>query len=286
MAGHAGFDSLGSPGARQQSVSSGCFGSTMTRSALARVAQTQAQEIPDLGRVVRLDDHVTDHLGRNRLRMMSVRVDEPPAVGASTADQLLDLELIRAVAGRDRRAFERLYYRHSPLLGRYLMRLLREQEAVEEVLNDVMLVVWQSAARYDPAVARLSTWLFGIAHNKALKVFARRRTASNEVQLEPLDVEADVETDADDPGTGLDAHDPERTLAARQLGRLLASALEELSSEHRCVIELAFGEDYSYQEIATITDCPLNTVKTRMFYARKRLADILKKWGLGDSFGT
>jgi RNA polymerase sigma-70 factor (ECF subfamily) len=204
--------------------------------------------------------------------------------GPSTAGDQQDLDLIRAVAQHDRRALESLYYRHSPQLGRYLMRLLRQPETVEEVINDVMLVVWQSAQRYDPAVSRLSTWLFGIAHNKALKALARHRTSFAEIPLDPLDLEA--EPDAGDPLAGFDPHDPERTLAGRQLGRLLAAALDQLSPEHRGVIELAFGEDRSYQEIAAIADCPMNTVKTRMFHARKHLARILKKSGLTDSIGN
>ena len=287
MAGSTGIDSLAVPGAHGgRTLPSGCFGSAMPRSAFTALCPDLSSGSPHLGSVGRLDYHVTGHSRSNRPRMVGIPDQEPQVIGASTADQQHDLELIRAVARHDRRAFESLYYRHSPRLGRYLMRLLRQQEAVEEVVNDVMLVVWQSAERYDPTVSRLSTWLLGIAHKKALKVFAHRRVASTEVQLDPLARDADVEADADEPGTALDPHHPECTLMGRELGRLLASALEELSPEHRCVIELAFSEDCSYQEIATITDCPLNTVKTRMFYARKHLAEILKKWGLADLFGA
>src|SRR5947199_1123365 len=107
-----------------------------------------------------------------------------PVADACESDDQQDLKLIRAIAGRDRQAFEQLYYRHSPRLGRYLMRLLRQREAVEEVLNDVMLVVWQNAARFDPSLSRLSTWLFGIAHNKALKALASVKARSSEVAIE------------------------------------------------------------------------------------------------------
>ena len=183
-----------------------------------------------------------------------------------------DLALIRAVAQRNRQAFEALYCRYAPRLGRYLSRLLRQRELVEEVLNDVMLVVWQSAARYDPASARLSTWLFGIAHHKALKALARRSRQSAEIPLESAGVDAD---DPDHPASAPCPHNPERIAMGRELGRALESALAALSAEHRAVIELAFGQDCSYEEIATITGCPVNTVKTRMFHARKRLAQLL-----------
>ena len=197
-----------------------------------------------------------------------------------------DGELIGAVARGDRKAFERLYYRYSPRLGRYLLRLLKQREAVEEALNDVMLVVWQSAARFDPAASKLSTWLFGIAHNKALKSLERAYRRGVEVALDPVDIEGVSEaTDPSHRALQVDAHNPEQTLIGRQLGETFNRALEKLSPEHRTVIELAFGEDCSYQEIATITGAPVNTIKTRVFHARKRLTQLLAGQGLGFSTG-
>jgi RNA polymerase sigma factor (sigma-70 family) len=131
-----------------------------------------------------------------------------------------DLVLIRRITAKDRQAFETLYYRYAPRLGRYLMRLLRKRELVEEVINDAMLVVWQNAACFDPAIARLSTWLFGIAHNKALKALAQ---TSGQAEL-PRDDSAGGEPDEpiDDP-PALD--DPERIAMHHDLGRVLAWAL-------------------------------------------------------------
>ena len=210
-----------------------------------------------------------------------------PVPDVSAPDQQQDVELIRAVALRDRRAFERLYYRHAARLGRYLMRFLRQREAVEEALNDVMLVVWQNASRFDPAASRVSTWLFGIAHNKALKALASAKSRSMEVALEPVQVDdAHAGAEGHDIAEQADSSDPERTLASRQLGGMLARALEELTPEHRMVVELAFGQDCSYHDIATVTGAPVNTVKTRMFYARKRLAEILRRWGVRDELGA
>jgi RNA polymerase sigma-70 factor, ECF subfamily len=202
----------------------------------------------------------------------------PQAVRASAHDQDEDAALIRAVAKQDRRAFETLYYRHSRRLGRYLMRILRQPAEVEEALNDVMLVIWQNAARFDPGVARFTTWLFGIAHKKALKLIASRRPTAAAVGAQPFDDERfDADQEPDAPLERADAHDPERALLGRELGGLLAKALDQLSPEHRAVIQLAFGEDCSYEEIASITGSPLNTVKTRVFHARKRLAEILRR---------
>ncbi len=186
-----------------------------------------------------------------------------------------DLTLIRRIAAKDREAFKTLYYRYVPRLGGYLSRLLKSRELVEEVINDVMLVVWQNAARFDPT-GRLSTWLFGIAHHKALKALARSSRHSPgplSVPLEAIEAEDSMDLPA--------ADDPEQTLMRQDLSRLLAQALEILSPEHRAVVELTFYEDFSYQEIAAIMGCPVNTVKTRMFYARRRLAEVLARLGLG-----
>ena len=184
--------------------------------------------------------------------------------------------LMRAVANKDRRAFETLYYTYSPRLGRYLLRLLKRREVVDEVLNDVMLVVWQSAERYDPSLSRLSTWLFGIAHNKALKALSKHTRQQVEISIDPIESDDFAETaNVTDATARADQHDPEQTLIGRQLGRALQRAIESLSADHRSVLELAFAQDYSYQEIATTLDCPVNTVKTRMFYARKHLAELM-----------
>lgn len=184
--------------------------------------------------------------------------------------------LMRAVANKDRRAFETLYYTYTPRVGRYLLRLLKRREVVDEVLNDVMLVVWQSADRYDPKLSRLSTWLFGIAHNKALKALANIARQRVEVPIDPIESDDVAEAYAPgDPAVRADSHNPEQTLMGRQLGRALQRAVDSLSADHRAVVELAFAENYSYQEIAATLDCPVNTVKTRMFYARKHLAELL-----------
>lgn len=192
-----------------------------------------------------------------------------------------DADLMRAVARKDRRAFETLYYAYAPRLGRYLSRVLKRHDLVDEVVNDVMLVVWESAPRYDPSLSRLSTWMFGIAHNKALKALARMSRHQAEISVEPDFLDDGVDAaDSDDAATRVDPHNPEQTLMGRQLGRALQWAVESLSAEHRAVVELAYAEDCSYQEIADVLSCPVNTVKTRMFYARKHLAELLATHGL------
>jgi RNA polymerase sigma-70 factor, ECF subfamily len=202
-----------------------------------------------------------------------------PVAGTQVSDN--ELALIRAVSNADRQAFERLYYLYAPRLARYLGKFLRSTHAVEEAINDVMLVVWQSAARFDANASRLSTWIFGIAHNKALKAMARAGRHAAEVSYDVDDApQLSDESFARDAFSHAAPNNPERETFGKQLGELLAWALDQLSAEHRGVIELAFAEDCSYEEIATIMQCPTNTVKTRVFHARKKLALLLASRGV------
>lgn len=198
----------------------------------------------------------------------------PPSTDSTGPTSQMDCEedddlLIERVCANDRQAFEALYYRFAPRIGRYLHKLLRQREAVEEVVNDVLLAVWQNAERFDPEKGRLSTWLFGIAHNKALKHLERSR--KHRVATAPVNEETDGAEIYEPQAPG----SPDGAVSHRQLAGVLRQALAQLSADHRAVVELTYFEDYSYQEIADVVECPVNTVKTRMFHARRRLADIL-----------
>ena len=101
-----------------------------------------------------------------------------------------------------------------------------------------------------------------------------------EVSVDPLSPAALDDADGHEAGPQPVApHQPERTVLGWELGQAMAWALDQLSPDHRAVIELTFGEERSYPEIAQILDCPLNTVKTRMFHARKKLAQLLAQRG-------
>jgi RNA polymerase sigma factor (sigma-70 family) len=180
-----------------------------------------------------------------------------------------DLVLIHRVAAKDRQAFETLYQRYARRLYGYLAKFIWQPEVVEEVLDDVMLVIWQNASRFDHS-SRLSTWIFGIAHHKALKTLARSSRERPDL-LPPAREWSDVD-------------DPEGIMTRQELGQTLAQALDALSPEQRAVVELTYYHEHSYQEIAAITGCPVNTVKTRMFHARRHLAQLLV--GLGLRRGT
>ena len=171
---------------------------------------------------------------------------------APTSD---DRELVARVAARDLQAFERLYRLYQPRLTRFLTTLLRRPQLIEEVLDDTMMVVWQSADRFRGS-SKPSTWIFAIAYRKAHKAKAR--------WPEPLeDPECDTRV-SEDPL-------PDDELQHARLHDSLMKAMEQLSADHRAVVDLTYFHGMGYREIAEIVDCPVDTVKTRMFHARRRL---------------
>lgn len=188
--------------------------------------------------------------------------------------------LMKQIANKDRKAFEKLYFNYSPRIGKFLWKLLKGPEFIDEVVNEVMLTVWQNAEHFDASKSKLSTWLFGIAHNKALKLLERQRKYQVEESFSTEETQHEDEWDVAPVSLEeVDPNNPERTVLGWEIGDLLVWALEQLSFEHRTVLELAINEEYAYQDIAKIIDCPVNTVKTRMFHARKKLAEIFAQKG-------
>lgn len=183
----------------------------------------------------------------------------------STQGALDDARLIERIVQRDLRAFEALYRSYHPRLARFLTNMLRRPQLVEEALNDTMMVVWKRPEKYNGA-SKVSTWIFAIAYRTALKARARFD--------EPM---------PDPPATyePVDDDDPERTLGQRQLRATLAEAMNQLSAEHRVVLDLTYFHELGCREIAEILDRPVGTVKTRMHHARQHLKRVLAG-GSGD----
>ena len=183
-----------------------------------------------------------------------------PDPGQAVLSELAEQRLIAQIAGaRQLPAFEALYRCYHPRLARFLDRVTRRTSLVDEVLNDTMLVVWNSAERYN-GQSKVSTWIFAIAYRKALKA------------LHQLD---DPLPDDDTNPPASDAPGPEQQLRQRQVHEALRRAMGELSPEHRAVVDLTYFHGADYREIAHIVGCPVDTVKTRMFHARKRLKTLL-----------
>jgi RNA polymerase sigma factor (sigma-70 family) len=170
-----------------------------------------------------------------------------------------DMHLMSRVALGDRNAFESLYRLYHRRVARFLSNLLRKPELVEEVVNDTLLAVWRRPEGYS-GKSKLSTWIFAIAYRKALR--ARSRFD------EPLE-QSDTEPRASDEAG------PEQQLRRGQTHAALLGAMDSLSADHRAVVHLTYFQELGYNEIAQIMDCPVDTVKTRMFYARRYLKSAL-----------
>jgi RNA polymerase sigma-70 factor (ECF subfamily) len=166
-----------------------------------------------------------------------------------------EIDLIHRVAARDRSAFDALYRGYHPRLKRFVERVTRRPQLVDEIVNDTMLVVWRRASSYNLRSAP-STWIFGIALRCALKA------------LKSLD--APVAFDPDACAEQVSAG-PEAVVQQAETRARIEQALRALSSDHRAVVELCYFEGRSCAEIAAIVQCPVNTVKTRMYHARRQL---------------
>jgi len=171
-------------------------------------------------------------------------------------------QLILRIGSGDRDAFRELYVHYHRRLARFLTRLTHRQEDAEEIINDTLWIVWQRAAEFRNA-SQVSTWIMGIAYRRALNMILRAATHERVMALESAEGEAAV-------------NDPGQTTENRQL---LNYALAQLPLEQRLVLELTYYLDHSCEEVAEIMECPVNTVKTRMFNARRKLRAMLAEHG-------
>jgi RNA polymerase sigma-70 factor (ECF subfamily) len=176
-----------------------------------------------------------------------------------------DEALIRRIAEGDHAAMRVLFARFHVRIYRYALRIVRREASAEDLIGEVFLDVWRQAARFESR-SSVSTWLLGITRNKAYSSLRRRSE-------EALDEEAAsaIEDDADTPETAVQKKDK---------SAMLRQCLSVLSSEHREIIDLVYYHERTVEEVSIIIGIPENTVKTRMFYARKRLSEALKAMGV------
>jgi RNA polymerase sigma-70 factor (ECF subfamily) len=179
----------------------------------------------------------------------------------TTSDEVL----IANVAKGDRHAMEALFARYRVRVFRFVLRMVRNEATAEELNSDVFLDVWRQAGTFEGRSA-VSTWIFSIARFKALTALQRRRE-------EALD---DERTDAIED----DADDPEIALAKKDKAAVLRQCLVKLSAEHREIVNLVYYQHKSVEEVSGIVGIPEATVKTRMFYARKKLSELLTEQGI------
>ena len=185
-----------------------------------------------------------------------------PARESRESEALL-MERIRA---KDVGAFEDLYRSYRNRLARFLFKLVHRPHLVEEIMNDTLMVVWDRAEAFN-GESKLSTWIFAIAYRKSMKALRSYQ--------DPVDDKNAEERISLDPS-------PEDEFGFQRTRALLMQAIGELSPEHRAVVDFTYFHEMGYQEIAEIMSCPVGTVKTRMFHARRqlrrRLAGELPDW--------
>jgi len=179
----------------------------------------------------------------------------------ATSDEVL----IGRIAKGDRLAMQVLFARHHVRVYRFVLRLVGNPTTAEDLISEVFLDVWRQADRFEGRSA-VSTWMLAIARFKALSALRKRP-----------DEELDEETAATIEDT---ADTPEVALEKKDKSTVLRQCLEKLSPEHKEIIDLVYYHEKSVEKVAEIVGIPENTVKTRMFYARKKLAELLKAAGV------
>lgn len=187
----------------------------------------------------------------DRFRLVETVTDGP---------QVDDLTCLAQIASGDRAAFDRLYRRYYERLFRFVLRVTGRMNLVEDVINDTMIVIWRKAGEYR-AAAQASTWIFGIAYRKALKALSK---------------ESRMAEAADQPTESGEAPPPD-ALDRDGLHAAIRQAVMQLPPDHRAVVDLTFFFNRSYEEVAQILDCPVGTVKSRMFHARAKLRPLLNQ---------
>ncbi len=178
---------------------------------------------------------------------------------------LSDRDLLAGLANGDRLAMQSLFARHQTRVFRFIMRIVRNEARAEELVNEVFLAIWQQASKYEGS-AQPSTWMLSIAHNKAVSSLRRRRE-------EPAD-EFAVEQMVDE------ADNAETLLQKDDKSAILRRCIDKLPEEQRLVMDLVYYQEQSVRETSLVLGVPENTVKTRMFYARRKLAELLTAAGV------
>jgi len=188
-----------------------------------------------------------------------------PARIQATAQDTSDEALVARIAGRDKQALQLLYSRHHVRIYRFALRFLNDEAAAEDTVSEVFIDVWRQAERFEGR-SQVTTWLLAIARNKALSLLRRRSS-------EELDDE--VAEFIEDP-----SDNPEVAMLKSQRASVLQDCLTQLSPAHREIVDLVYYHEKSVEEVAEIISVPANTVKTRMFYARKRIGELMAAKGI------
>jgi RNA polymerase sigma-70 factor, ECF subfamily len=185
--------------------------------------------------------------------------------GIIAAQATSDNMLLESIADGGRSAMHMFYSRHNLRVYRFVLRIVRNATLAEDLTSQVFLDVWRTARQFERR-SQVSTWLLSIARFKALTALRQRRH-------EDIDQEHVLEI-ADQSDT------PETSLERNKTSAILRACIAKLSAAHREIINLVYYHEKSVEEVGAIIGIPQSTVKTRMFYARKQLADLLRGAGV------
>src|SRR5580692_11464583 len=187
--------------------------------------------------------------------------------GIIAAQATSDEALLESIAEGDRTAMHTLYSRHHVRVYRFILRMVRDTATAEDLTSQVFLDVWRTASQFQGR-SQVSTWLLSIARFKALTALRQRRHEDID-QEEILEIADGAET-------------PEACLDRSSTSEILRACVAKLSPAHREIINLVYYHEKSVEEVGLIIGIPQSTVKTRMFYARKQLAELLKGAGVNS----
>lgn len=184
----------------------------------------------------------------------------------SSAAQLEEIELLRRIGRGDRASFEQFYDRFSRVLFSIAYRLLRNEQAAEDVLQEVFVQIWKKAPLYDPARGKPMTWVVTLTRHRAIDII---RSTQRRSQLHE-DVKLETEV-----GEKFDDHDSFSAVTSGERHEFVREAMRKLSDEQRQALELAFFGSLTQAEIAERLDLPLGTVKARIRRGMMKLRGLI-----------
>ncbi len=184
---------------------------------------------------------------------------------ALAAQATSDEMLLDSIAGGSKAAMHIFYARHHARAYRFILRMVRDASIAEDLVSQVFLDVWRSAGQFEGR-SQAPTWLLSIARFKALTALRQRRHEDIE-QDDVLDIADSADT-------------PEAALERSKTSAILRACIARLSPAHREIIDLVYYHEKSVEEAGEIIGIPQSTVKTRMFYARRQLAGLLRRAGV------
>ncbi len=194
-----------------------------------------------------------------------IAINAAARLGIATVQATSDQMLLNNIASGDRSAMHTLYARHNVRVYRFILRVVRDTTTAEDIVSQVFLDVWRTAGQFEGR-AQVSTWLLSIARFKALSALRQRRHEDIE-QEDVLEIADEADT-------------PEISLDRSNTSAILRACVAKLSAAHREIVDLVYYHEKSVEEVGQIIGIPQSTVKTRMFYARRQLAGLLKVAGV------